>query len=186
MPYFHNRMAFLGHICALSYWKHKKQYFESLHIDGNYPSRFFQFTFDSLLCARCASCWSTVFSFSLSPHCYTWSSQIHLLRASITFLFHLGCFVNLPFGISSMTDIVALEILSSNFFDVQNLSPRFIFGLGQTYTRNRGKKIKAWVIPQGHVLGMNQIRRQPQGPQVRAARTSMSCVAWEPMVTKGG
>lgn len=124
--------------------------------------------------------------FPYSPHCYIWSSQTHLLSASITFLFHLGCFVNLPFGISSMTDIVALEILSSNFFDVQNLSSCFIFSCSQTYTRNRGKKIKAWMRPQGHVLCVNQIRRQPQGPEVRAATMSISCVAWDPMVTKGG
>lgn len=80
--------------------------------------------------------------FPYSPHCYNWSSRTHLLSASITFLFHLGRFVNLPFGISSMTDIVALEIISSNFFDVQNLSSRFIFGCSQTYTERGERKSK--------------------------------------------
>lgn len=83
--------------------------------------------------------------FPFSPQCYMRSSQIHLLTTSITFLFHLGWFVNLPFGISSMTDIVALQILSSNFLDAQNLSSRFILCFSLTYTRNGGEKIKTLV-----------------------------------------
>lgn len=88
--------------------------------------------------------------FLYSLQCFLWSSQIHLLCASITFLFHLGRSVNLPFGISGMTDIVALEILSSYFLDAQKLSPCLIFYFTQTYTRSRRKKIKALARLKGH------------------------------------
>lgn len=96
------------------------------------------------------------------------SSQIRPLSASVTFLFHLGGLVNLPFGISSVTDIVALEILSGYFLNTQNLNSFFIFRFGITDTRNMGKKIRALVRLKNHVLCLNQTSRQPARPQVRA------------------
>lgn len=96
------------------------------------------------------------------------SSQIRPLSASVTFLFHLGGLVNLPFGISSVTDIVALEILSGYFLNTQNLNSFFIFRFGITDTRNMGKKIRALVRLKDHVLCLNQTSRQPERPQVRA------------------
>lgn len=64
---------------------------------------------------------------SYAAQCYFERSQSHRLDASITFLFHLGGLLGFPFGISSMTDIVAPEILRGDFLDAQNLSPCFIF-----------------------------------------------------------
>lgn len=98
---------------------------------------------------------------SSSPQSYVGTSRfIRLVHASITFLFHLGWLVNLPFSISSMTDIVAFEIFSSNFLDDQNLSSFFIFYFGQTYTRNREKKIRASVRLKGHGLCVTQSSNQ--------------------------
>lgn len=100
-------------------------------------------------------------------------------HASITFLFNFGWLLNLPFAISSVTDIVAFEIFSPNFLDAQSNSSCFIFQFSQFHTGKRGKKIRALVRLKAHMLYVNQSSRQPENHQVRADRMAINCIALE-------
>lgn len=110
---------------------------------------------DSLFCVRCARRWSSLSHFLFSTVLFE-SSQSHRLGASITFLFHLGCVLSFPYGISSMTDIVAPEILRGDFLDAQSLSPCFILCWGITYTTDKEKEIKTFVRHTGCALCVNK------------------------------
>ena len=111
----------------------------------------------------CAKCWSprSECPFIFITTMLHWHFQIHPPGAwSVTFLLHLGWLVNLPFGIPSMTNIVAFEIFSSNFLDAQNLRSCFIFYFSLTYTRNREKKIRMLLRLKGHRLCVTQSSNQ--------------------------
>lgn len=90
-------------------------------------------------CARCRI--SLLLNLSSPTHHHvTVGVHTSVQRASITFLFDRGCSVNLSFGISSVTNIVALEVLRGDFLDAQNLSSCFVFHGRVTCTGERGRK----------------------------------------------